>query len=224
MKSYCNICNRQTNQNILFKKEVEYSDEDHLWWEENIYQIIQCAGCDEITYRTLYTNAQMSQYADYENPYTQTLYPIRGPYSIPIKNFKNLPLRIKDIYRETIDAFNNNQIILCSAGLRALVEAICLEKGIKGINKVDKNGKSKLCTNLECKIDALHQNNLLIKENADSLHELRFLGNEALHELEKPSTEEITLAVEILELTLENIFELQHKALSLKEKKINRKK
>ncbi|MBE2274661.1 MAG: DUF4145 domain-containing protein, partial [Flavobacteriales bacterium] len=91
-------------------------------------------------------------------------------------------------------------------------------------NKTNKKKKKYLCDNLQCKIDALHENKLLVKENAESLHELRFLGNEALHELEKPSIEELKLAIEILELTLENIYELQHKAMILKQKKTIRKK
>lgn len=224
MKSYCNKCNRQTNQIILQEVKTSYEDDDHLWWEENNYQIIKCGGCDEVSYRTVSTNAQLASFAEFGSPYSQVLYPMRGPNSVPTKNFKNIPLKIKEIQRETIDAFNKNQLILCSGGLRALVEAIFLEKKILGINKTDKKGKKYLCDNLQCKIDALHENKLLVKENAESLHELRFLGNEALHELEKPSIEELKLAIEILELTLENIYELQHKAMILKQKKTIRKK
>lgn len=222
MKSYCSKCNRPTNQKVLKQEKVNYQEEDGSWWEETEFQIIQCGGCDELSFRTLYSDAQIQQQSDVETIYIQELYPKRGPNSIPIKSFNNLPLNIKEIYRETIDAFNNEQIILCCGGLRALIEGICLDKLIKGILKKNKKGKDFLQDNLEGKIEGLAEKGYLTKDNATSLHELRFLGNEALHELTKPSIAEIKLAIEIIELTIENIYEIQHKAKTLKRQKANR--
>lgn len=81
-----------------------------------------------------------------------------------------------------------------------------------------------LKSNLEGKIEGLSERRFLTTDNATSLHELRFLGNEALHELSKPSNEEVKLAIEIIELTIENIYELHHRALIIRRKKATRKK
>ena len=222
MKSFCNQCNRLTNQKVLKQEKTHYQD-DGGWWENTEFQIIQCNGCDEISFRKLYTDAQIQQHSDEDDIYVQELFPQRGPNSIPIRIFSNLPLNIKSIYRETIDAFNNEQLILCCGGLRALIEGICLDKSIKGIVKKNKMGLDCLQGNLEGKIEGLSESGYLTKDNATSLHELRFLGNEALHELTKPSIPELKLAIEIIELTVENIYELRHKALKLKKQKADRK-
>lgn len=224
MKSFCANCNRPTNQKILKQEEFNYYEEDTTWWENNRYQIIQCGGCDEISFRKVYLNAQMKQLLDDDDCSSQELYPKRGPNSVPIKNFPNIPLKIRGLYRETVDAYNNEQLILCTAGIRALIEGICLDKKILGINVVNKKGKTNLKTSLEGKIDGLAESGFLTKDNASSLHELRFLGNEALHELSRPSIAELKLVIEIIELTLDNIYELQHKAMRLKHAKLTRKK
>ncbi|MDX2191045.1 MAG: DUF4145 domain-containing protein [Bacteroidota bacterium] len=224
MKGYCTKCQRPTNQNVLKEQKLDYHDEDSGWWEQTIFQIIQCYGCDEISFRKLYTDVQINQYAeDKDDEYVQELYPKRGPKSIPIKNFNNLPLNIKSIYRETIDAYNNDQIILCCAGLRTLIESICLEKSINGRIVTNKKGKQVLIENLEAKIEGLSERGYLTAQSSSSLHELRFIGNEALHSLEKPSIEELKLAIQIIELIIENIFELQHKVMKIKRKKEDRK-
>ena len=219
MKSYCNLCSRPTNQKVLNEQKTSYEDEGS-WWEEDHFQIIQCGGCDEISFRKLHTDAQIDHF---EGAYLQELYPKRGPNSIPIKSHSNLPINVKSIYRETIDAFNNEQLVLCCGGLRALIEGICLDKSIKGIVLKNKKGEDYLKSNLEGKIEGLSERGFLTAENAESLHELRFLGNEALHELSKPSVDELKLAIEIIELTIESLYELQHKAMKLKSKKAVRK-
>lgn len=221
MKSYCNKCRIPTNQNVL--KEVDVSfDDGKGWWDETNYQIIQCFGCDEISFRKLYIDVRNANYQD--EGYVEELYPRRSVNSIPIKSFGNIPLKLKSIYRETIDAFNNEQFILCCGGLRVLIEGICIDKKIEGIIVKDKKGDDCLKSNLEAKIESLHECKYLTKNSVDSLHQLRFLGNDALHELSKPSISELKIAIEIIELTIENIYELTHKTMKIKSKKEDRKK
>lgn len=217
MKSYCNKCIRPTNQVVVKEEKTSYDDGEG-WWEEIDYQIIQCSGCDEISFRRLETNPQIQSYDDTPQ-YMQELYPKRGPNSISIKNFNNLSIKLKSLYRETIDAFNNEQLILCCGGLRALIEGICLDKAIKGVMIKDRKGNDALKETLEGKIEGLFESGFLTKSSATSLHELRFIGNEALHELSKPSVDEIKLAIEILESTIDNLYELHHKAMKIQMKK-----
>jgi hypothetical protein len=56
------------------------------------------------------------------------------------------------------------------------------------------------------------------------LHELRFLGNEAVHELDQPSTNELTLAIDIIHHILDALYEIPEKAETLRDKKALRKK
>lgn len=228
MKSVCSKCNGLTNQEVLAEKKYGVDEPEGRWWESYKYQIIQCKGCEQISYRTLYNDIQLESYAQdedgsYHDSSQQELYPKRTINTITIKNLLNTPLNIKKIYRETIDAFNNEQTILCSAGLRAIVEGICINKGITCGEVTDKKTKkNKISKNLDGKIEGLASKGFLTSSNARVLHDLRFLGNEAIHSLSAPSVEELKLAIQIIEHSLENIYELQHQALKLRAAKANR--
>lgn len=227
MKSICIKCNRPTNQGVVGEKEIFYKEDETGWWEEYKYQIIQCQGCDSVSFRILTNDAQQQQMADFEElgeVWSSELFPKRTAHTLPIKRLANTPQNIKGIYRETIDAINNGSNILCSGGIRAIIEGICIDKGIdKGeITKAD--GTKRISRNLDGKIEGLASNGLLTIDNAKILHDLRFLGNEALHALSSPSQAELKLAINIIEHTLDNIYELHYKAKRLKAEKTKRTK
>lgn len=227
LKSICSRCNRVTNQKVLVEKEFQQEDIIGSWWEAHKYQIIQCRGCDLISFRKLYCDPQIEINAEHlgipsEEAWSQDLYPKRTLNTLQIKNLLNTPLNIKKIYRETIDAFNYEQKILCSAGLRAIVEGICNDKKIKKGEITTKEGTKRLSSALDGKIEGLSSMGFLTSSNAKILHDLRFLGNEAIHSLEAPSIEELKLAIHIIEHTIENIYELHHKAEKLRDAKTKR--
>jgi hypothetical protein len=56
------------------------------------------------------------------------------------------------------------------------------------------------------KIGELVVKGVLLKRDADYLHQHRFLGNEAVHEMEAPPAEESAIALEILEHLLTTIY------------------
>ncbi len=225
MKTFCGKCKTYTNQTVLHEKESHSVDESG-WWETNTYQIIECAGCETVSFRKLYTDVSIDHHYDPsdggEPPYEISLYPSTSIHHLPIKRFPHSPDNVGSIYKETIEAYNNNQLILCSGGLRAIIEGICSDKKVDGIEKVIK-GKKTLVKNLEAKIGGLSEKGYLTKGNADILHNLRFIGNEALHELSAPPKSEIKLAIEIVEHTIENLYELEYKAKRLASKRASRK-
>ncbi len=55
----------------------------------------------------------------------------------------------------------------------------------------------------------------LPKNIVSNLHSLRFIGNEAAHELAAPTVEELKLAIEICEDLLNYLYELDYKAQKL---------
>ena len=58
-----------------------------------------------------------------------------------------------------------------------------------------------------------------LKDIAEILHALRFIGNEAVHELTAPPEDDLKAAIEIVEHTLENLYGLSAKGYSLLAKK-----
>ncbi len=49
----------------------------------------------------------------------------------PRKVYVRLPKNLKKLYREVVAAYNDNLHLLCAAGLRALLEGTCADKGIE---------------------------------------------------------------------------------------------
>lgn len=62
--------------------------------------------------------------------------------------------------------------------------------------------------NLRGKIGGLTEKALLTKKHSEILHEHRFLGNDALHSLDALAKYELKLAIEIIEHTLDNLYEI----------------
>lgn len=222
MKSYCSTCNREANQNVLKEVVKNSFNEEDGWWDKSTFQIIQCGGCDEISFRKLYNDISMQQHFDEDTTY-QELYPQRGAHSRPIKTYRGLPFQINTIYRETIDTFNGNLRILCAVGVRAIVEAICVDKKIIEGKVRSKEGKERISKNLDGRISGLHAMGFLTLDSSEILHELRFMGNDAVHEIDEPSTEELSMAIDIVEHIIDNIYMIKRKAIGLKEKRNARK-
>ncbi len=228
VKVLCTECNRQTNHLVLVSADrvgTEQYDKD-IWisWEDN-YQIMQCQGCETVSFRHL---NWFSEYQDFDwSGHTERIYPKRDAASLKTKDFQNAPNSLRRIYRESIEAFNNECYTLCAAGLRGMVEGICADQSITDGPVVvpAKGGGTQVVRkdNLEGKIFGLCEKGVLTKSNADTLHEHRYLGNEAVHELAQPSNAELKLAIDIIEHTLEQVYEIPEKAVELKQQMARRK-
>jgi hypothetical protein len=97
------------------------------------------------------------------------------------------------MYKETISAYKASCLILSAGGLRAIIEATCNHL------KVRKG-------NLGARIDLLHEKGYLTLNESRRLHSIRFIGNDALHEIENPPKESIIILFGIVNHLLENLF------------------
>lgn len=228
LKLLCSDCNRSTKHIVLASIDEDGSEEwdEDCWisWENN-YQIVQCQGCETISFRHL---NWFSEYQDHDSSgHTERVYPKRDLDTLKIKELLNVPKVLRRIYRETIEAFNSECLTLCAAGLRGIVEGICANQGVADgpVEVPAKGGGTKTVRkdNLEGKISGLYEKGILTQGSADILHGHRFLGNEAVHELAQPSSDELQLAIEIIEHTLEQLYEIPEKAFELKQKMLCRK-
>lgn len=211
VKVQCEECGGgYRNHKIL--AEVGYSDGDEeagFWWGGEL-QICKCLGCDEYRFRKVY---RFSEDVDENgNPEASvTTYPeSKGESRKADEDLLRIP-KVGGIYRETVRAMGSGMPTLCAGGLRAVVEAVCLEQGIAGNTLYDK-------------IETMAKSNLLTRSQADFLHEERFLGNAALHEIEVPSARDLELGLEIVEALLRTIYVLPKKAAELKAARLGRGK
>ena len=160
IKVLCQQCKRETNHVVLSsvnEVETEYwDDDDYLKWQTD-YEIIQCKGCDEISFRLIGYDPEPSEGVNSLS--LEEIFPRRNVETINIISFHNVPYNINKLYQETINCYNNYITTLCAAGIRAMVEGICLDKGIKNgeVEYTDNNGQKnkKRKDNLEGKINGL---------------------------------------------------------------------
>ena len=228
IKVLCNNCRNSTKHKVLKsikEKGSEPWDSTHDFFWETDYEIIQCLGCESISFRS---NSINSEHDDHEGRSIPTIriYPQRSSDSLLAKNYLNVPFNIQRIYNETIECYNYDNLTLCGAGVRALVEGICQENGITegNVQYTEKDGTIKIVkkSNLQGKINGLNDNGILTSKSADILHEHRFLGNSAVHELAKPTSEELKLAIEIIENVLDTLYEIPNKGLKLRNKRLDK--
>jgi hypothetical protein len=215
---FCNNCNCETNhtcQGEHYRDYPTYNDDGSIGLvERQGYRLWICAGCESGTLENYYIFDVTD--ADYQNErmHQITYYPERNKLHVKSKQFKQLPKPLTNIYREMLGSYNNNLAVLCTLSIRALLEGICADKKIKGNNLREKINK---------------MDSILPKNIVANLHSIRFIGNEAAHELSSPSMNELRLAIELCEDLLNFIYELDYKARSLSiarkmRKKISRKK
>ena len=87
----------------------------------------------------------------------------------------------------------NDQPVLAGIGIRAIIEAVCKDRLAKG-------------KNLQEKIDDLAKEGIITKDGAAILHSLRFIGNEAVHEVKAHTDQELTIALGVAEHILNSVY------------------
>jgi len=226
----CTVCSGVTRHKVV--QSYFYSGQDVLDAEQGFYiawstdfQTIQCQGCSTVTFRELeWFSEDECQIGpqEWDDGTKEKLYPKRSEETLIIKDFRNSPPNLRRIYREAIDCYNDGSLTLCAGGLRALVEGLCSEQGVKNGPVVQKDGAVVNKRNLEGKIAGLHERGILTKREAEALHEHRFLGNEAVHELAQPSSEELKIAFDIIEHVFESVYEIPDKVRELNHRRRKR--
>jgi len=228
----CTNCNKKTRHMVVQSHDTyghEIMDEImEISWADN-YQIIQCQGCEDVSFRhqSFFSEDQYDHGDDFSDGTIELLYPHRTELHHKMKALYNAPPHLRRIYRETIDSYNSESYTLAAAGLRTLIEGVCATQGVaKGPVKVHRKDGSTVVQNkknIEGKINGLVEKRIINEKSATALHEHRFLGNEALHELVIPSGTDLVLAIEIMENLLETLFEVPEKANMLKYSRAVRK-
>jgi hypothetical protein len=226
---FCMTCKNTNRHKVLVSVDQSGSElmggDDYLYWGSS-YQVIECQGCGNLSFRNESSNSEDYDMEDGIHTTYELLYPKRTKETWNTKEFLNIPYNLRRIYRETIDSFNNENLTLCGAGVRALVEGLCNENGVIDgeIDVTQKDGTivKKRVDNLQGKINGLFEKGKLTKENAEILHEHRFLGNTAIHDLATPTKAELRLAIEIIEHVFDNIYEIPEKAMELRNKRLKK--
>lgn len=199
VKSYCRDCCKKTNHNILSEHHESHRDE---YCYDIIYQIVQCLGCDIKSFRNVFydLDAAYPTYDDqWEVPEDITIYPKAVEGHKEIQNFWELPEIVRTIYSEVITALQENSKVLAGLGLRAVVEAVCNDLNISG-------------RSLEVRINKLSSSGYISRNDAERLHGIRFMGNDAAHDIKMPKDTTLSVALQIVEHLIASVYILENKA------------
>jgi hypothetical protein len=206
----CNTCKKSTNheilsENVIGKNEPAFgSNNEYIdtYYFATTAQILKCMGCDSISFRE-----EITVDGD-DTLIAPKVFPKRSLNSVEIKKYPNIDPRVTLIYTQTIETYNNGQSLLCAAGIRGIVEAICRVKRIKD-GPVKKSGANINRSNqLVGKINGLQEKGIITNIQASILHATRYLGNEAIHEIREPSKDDLKKGIDVIEHIITAIFVL----------------
>lgn len=194
----CNECARSTQHSVVTEyRETGVEDcggGNSVDWTDK-HQIIQCLGCQTISYRRA---SRHSEDWDFDNDgnvcRAQTIiyFPTREA-EVSRLNRCDLPVELQFIHEETIKAIQQDQGILAAVGIRTILEATCKSLGIT-------------TGNLKKKIDELSSRGKVTPDGAKLLHVIRDAGNDAAHSAKRLPTEQLLLAMRIVDHLLEGTY------------------
>ncbi len=200
IKTPCLPCNSDTNHTILFKVQENTGSIDYRVYTD--YEVVECCGCNTKSFRKVVTWAEEADVDDFGNvyfPQDTFIYPPVLKGHRPISDLDFIPDLVKAIYLQSLNAIKNEDNILAGVGLRSTIEAVCNHQEILG-------------RTLEQRIDKLSKNGFISKSDTDRLHAIRFLGNDAAHEIQSADKKGLLIALRIVEHLIVSLYLLDRNA------------
>jgi hypothetical protein len=197
--STCVKCKGDRKHEVMADHRVtDTSDEYHSL---SMHQILSCRGCGQVSFRKELHDYEAGhpdpdKEGGWDYPIREEFYPKVGHVSDFLLGYWDVPKIVLTIYKQSVLAMEEGAGILAGLGLRGTIEAICNEREIKG-------------TNLEKRISGLVAKGLVSKKDADRLHAIRFLGNDAAHEIKEPTASQLQVARRIVENILMTVYVLE---------------
>jgi len=209
--THCPDCAYSTNQSVIHTKKIlsklfNSTDKRSKTYEE--YMIVQCLGCNTVSFVHRLIGKQFHDEENKRN-YLEQNYPekeiMQDVDFLSLEEQRKLPSQLRKLYEEIEIAFEYEANLLAGIGLRMLIEAICLYQKIEG-------------GNLKIKIERLHTNGIIAKNDIPILDRLREIGNVTAHEIKGFSNYKLKYALETVNHVLKSIYILPtfQKKLALK--------
>lgn len=197
--STCASCDRETWHDVL-SFHVDSTGDDYRI--DTIHQIVQCRGCSTTSFRKVVQDIEGAYPIDDDEwhvPEDIYCFPSVLKGHKELEDVWDLPKTVREIYTQSVQAIKDDSNILAGIGLRATIEAICNERSISG-------------KTLDKRIDGLFKAGLISQTDAERLHAIRFLGNDAAHEIKNADPKNLLIALRIIEHLLVNIYILDGEA------------
>jgi hypothetical protein len=202
----CPTCNTPTRHTVVAALDTDGGDDDFQY--EADYQVVQCDGCQTVSFRWRLTDSESYVLDDYGARVGQEerirFFPPRLVGHRALADDYFLPLDLRSVYREVVEAAASGFFVLVGIGLRAIVERVCVEEGAKA-------------TGFKDKVECLVKMGRLTMSDAALLEPIRDLGNDAAHEALAPSIGDVMNALSVVEHLLNAVYLMKHKAEQLED-------
>ena len=210
VQAFCASCHQVTNHSVEWEKPMRKESDDGEMWESTTYQALMCRGCEKIVFKTIYMFSEElvpDGTGDYELVETIRFYPPANERMIKtIEGVRYAPPKVRRVYNETVEAYNNELRTLCAIGIRSIIEAICIEEGIIQHGLFDK-------------IKELTSKKIVTPKLGAGLQESRLLGNDSAHQLDAFGDLELVTAIKLIENVIESHYAIEDRINSLKSRK-----
>lgn len=197
--SECGFCRGQRSHKVVHKLREQ---DDENYQAATTYYILKCHGCGYVSFRRDYEDYEAGSY-DYNNewdfPTTTQIFPKYVDSAISDYARAYIPKMVRKVYLETLTAIQEESRILAGLGLRGTVEAICIDRNVKA-------------KDLAQRIEKLASAGYISKKDLERLHGIRFLGNDAAHDIKEPTRDQICVALKIVEHAISSIYVLEKEA------------
>jgi hypothetical protein len=193
VRSPCSSCQQQTKHEVRCVHEIT-GDEDYSFLAR--YMVVECRGCGKVSFRYLYRDYEQAfpiSDDEWDVPEDVETYPKVLDSHRELDGIHRVPDLVSSVYEETLTAIREGAGILAGLGLRGTIEAICNEQNITG-------------RNLEVRITKLATQGLISQKDSERLHAIRFLGNDAAHEIIKPGKKQIAVALKIIDHLIVSVY------------------
>ena len=200
VKCYCPKCRQHTRHSVMASYVMHSEPDSDVWWRE-VYRMVKCCGCEHVCFDIESEDESNVDYGPNGEEFTYAIhysYPEKEGVFTPVQFTWNFPTEVYSIYKETVAAINQDCKLLAAAGFRAVIEAICNDKGVTG-------------KNLELKINGLKRSGYITEADRNRFHSVRFLGNDSIHSIKMPSKEALVTVLQIIDGILTNLYVFDEK-------------
>lgn len=199
VRSSCSSCQQNTKHEVLCVHESR-GDDDYNFLAQHM--VVECRGCGKVSFRYRYQDFEHAfpiSDDEWDVPEEIETYPKVLHSHRELDGIHRVPDLVSSVYEETLTAIREGAGILAGLGLRGTIEAICNEQNING-------------RNLEVRISKLATQGLISQKDSERLHAIRFLGNDAAHEIIKPNKRQISAALKIIDHLIVSVYILEAEA------------
>lgn len=202
----CKLCDHDTRHRILAETFAHWINEDDTVDVWDRYQIIQCQGCQSVSFRVASKCSECIAFDERSGRqyYRESveLFPNRICGRRFIRDSNLFPDTVLRLYEEVHGALCAKFSSLVVMGLRSLIDIVCIDQKIHE-------------ENLYLRIEALSKSGCISCEEAKTLHRLRHMGNAAVHENKEHTDQQIGAAYDVVEHLLIGIYVIPSKAARL---------